>query len=342
MLSFQIKEELERLLESFDEAKYFFDCLESIDSTFPTLNEYIQDVATGGDKASNAVNQLRNHLAQTRQKIGDVKPRSFFASLEQLQTEIKQAKEYGFNDLSQLDEIENKLDTFSHTYETYIESYSPQSAGSMVVEARSLSALLDGFRKGLGFYLANIESEVPELEDGRELSIVLPSTMTLSEFIDKLKSIEVIYNELCMLTKVSSSEFPIQILKIESGSLWAKVFGNSKVIALLTSLIESGAGFVYRNFTTEGKLVSIPKKVESVEAVLELSKKLEEQGIDIKELNDHISKSSVMVAKELNRLISGQPEIVINNSKLSIGDEIQKKLIETNAPLKLEFDDDAE
>lgn len=339
MLSFQIKEEISKILASFQEAQYFFESLNNIDSTFPDLEGYIQAIAEGGDKSAQAVNQLRSHLAHVRGKISDVRPRSFFSSIEKLQSEIIQAKEYELNDLSQLNEIEEKLNSFSHTYEAYIDSYSPQSAGAMIVEARSLSALLNGFKKGLMFYLENIESSATDFEDGRELSIVLSSSMTLSEFIFKLQSIENIYDELCMLINVSKSEHPIQILKIESGSLWAKIFGESKVIGLMTSFIESGAGFVYRNYTAEGKLSAIPRKVEAVESILKLSEQLKNQGINTEKINEHIRKSSVVIAKELNKLISGEPEIIINSTKLSIGEEVQKKLIESNAILKLELDE---
>lgn len=338
MLSFQIKEEISKILKSFEEAQYFFDCLENINSTSLELEKYIQLIAKGGDSSINA-NQLITHLVQSKQKIGEIKPRSFFSSMDKLQYEINKAKEFGFNDSSQLEEIDGRLNEFSHSYEVYLESYSPESAGLMLLEGRSIYSLLDGFKKGMSFYMENIEDSTPVLENGRELSIVLSSSMILSEFILKLQSIEKIYDELCMLIDVSKAEHPIQILKIESGSLWAKIFGESKVIGLMTNFIESGASFVYRNYTVEGKLSTIPRKVESIESILKLSEQLKKQGINTEEMNEHINKSSVVIAKELNKLISGEPEIIINSTRLSIGDEVQKKLIESNSPLKLEFDE---
>jgi len=341
MLSFKIKEEISKILKSFEEAKYFFDCLTKINSTFPELEEYIQGIAQGSDPTGQA-NKLRNHLTNIRSKIGDVKPRSFFSSIEKLQQEINKAQDYEFNDQSQLKIIHTKLDDFCHAYESYVGSYNAQVSAALVVEAKSLYSLLDGFKNGLSFYLDNIESTFPNLENGSELSIVLSSKMTLSEFILKLQSVEKIYNELCMLANVSTSDFPVEILKIESGSLWAKIFGESKVIVLMTNMLESGVSFVYRNYTDEGKLAAIPKKVESIESIIQLSAKLKEQGIAVDEIQDHIKKSSVLLSKELNKLISDQPEIIINNNKLSIGCEIRQKLIQSNAPLKLEYESESE
>lgn len=341
MLSFQIKEEISKILVGFKDAQYFFDCLKNINATFPELDKYIQQIAQGSDLNGSA-NGLRAHLTQVRQKIGEVKPRSFFSSMEKLQFEINQAKEYGFNDISQLIKIDIQIDEFSHSYETYIETYSPESAATMIVEGKSLESLLYGFKHGLTFYLNNIELPISEIENRQELSIVLSTQLTLSEFISKLQTIEKIYFEMCMLTNVSTEEFPIQISKIESGSLWAKLFGESKVISLMTSFIESTASYAYRNYTNEGKIAAIPMKISAIDSVLEIRTKLEAQGIEVDGMNDHLSKSAVIIAKELNKLIEGQPEIVVNDKKLTVGHEIQQKFLNSNTTQRLEFENQPE
>jgi hypothetical protein len=338
MLSFKIKNEITNILKSMDDAHYFFECLHQINMTFKDIEKFVTLIASGSEIPSHATS-LRNYLTSARSKIGEVKPRSFFSSIEKLQAELNKAKECGFNKTSQINVIDEKINDFTSAYEEYLEGYSAQSAGKMIMKSRALESLLDGFKNGLNFYLENIDASFEDNENGRELSIVLSSALTLSEFILKLQSIEKIYYELCMLSSVSPEDFPIEILKIESGSLWAKVFGNSKVISLMTSLIESGVSFVYRNYTVEGKISSIPKKVETIESILELKSKLEKQGVDVSELTEHLSKSSIIVAKELNKLISGQAEVIINDHKMSIGNEMQKNLIESNEKLKLELDD---
>ena len=320
-----------------EEAHYFFECLHKINTAFQDVESHINSIAVGKDIANQAIN-LRNYLSNARLQIGEIKPRSFFSSIEKLQAEINNVKEYEFNKTLLLDNIDTKIDDFTTAYEIYLEGYTPESAGKMFMESMKIEALLEGFKSGLNFYLENIDASFED-NNGRELSIVLSSAFTLSEFILKLQSIEKIYNELCLLSNVSSDEFPIEILKIESGSLWAKVFGDSKVIALMTSLIESGVSFVYRNYTVEGKISSIPKKVETIESILKLKSKLKKEGVDVTELTEHLNKSSIIIAKELNKLISGQAEVIINEKKLSIGDEMQKNLIESNENLKIGLDD---
>ncbi len=334
MLSFQIKEEIDRILTAFEDAELLFLGLKNINSLNPELRE-ITDIIFFDDFMSPPINEFRDKLTTVKDTIG-VKPRSLFAAIEKFQSDIRQIKASDLTDLSQLNEIDNALESFTHIYESYIDNQNAKNAYVLVEESKTLMSLLNGFKKGLCFYVANVKAATPESEDGKELSIYLSSTLSLAEFILKLQSIERIYKELCMLTDISS---PIQILKIESGSLWIKVFGNSKVIDLMTGLVKSGVGFVYRNFTEEGKFSAIPKQIEALESILELRKKLSAEGISVDELDDHINKSAVVVSKALNTLIEGQPEIVINDSKLSIGDEAQKKLIQSNTPLKLGVDD---
>lgn len=338
MLSFQIEEKIKDIIKAFDKAEYLTTFLESLDVTFQEIEDYIEVISQGGNEATHVHNRLKSTLAGIKQNLVEVKPRKFFLTIEKLQSDIMKVKEYGFYETQLLDEIYDSLEDFSLIYETYLENYTPEDAGKMVLKAHSLVALFDGVKKGLSFYLGNIEKIVSTKNDIRELSIVLSSSMNLAEFILKLKAIEGIYEELCMLLSISTAEYPIEILKIESGSLWVKVLGNNKVIGLLTKFIESGTYYIYRNYTKEGKLISLPKKVESIESILNLRSNLEKQGIDASEMNEHIQKASVTIAKELNILISGEPEVTINSTTLSIGNEVQKQLIENSSPLKLELD----
>ena len=62
--------------------------------------------------------------------------------------------------------------------------------------------------------------------------------------------------------------------------------------------------YVYRNYTAEGKLKTIPEKIEVVESILELSKKLKLEGQDTEKLDRKIRRSSLLIASELNMLLA--------------------------------------
>jgi hypothetical protein len=126
---------------------------------------------------------------------------------------------------------------------------------------------------------------------------------------------------------VSKSQYPLQVIKIESGSLWIKLFGESKVITLLTSLIESAAKFFYRNFTNEGKITSLPRNVEAIEAILSLTKKLEAEGIDTSATKDNLQKAAVKISAQLNELLLKEPSIEVDGKKYSVAETMQDKYL---------------
>ncbi len=122
-----------------------------------------------------------------------------------------------------------------------------------------------------------------------------------------------------------------------------RFIGNSKVIGLLVDFIKSSAAYLYnRNFTKEGELAAIPEKVESIEAVLNFSNKLNSAGVDTTDLNEQLKKSAVTIAKKLNFLLEGEAEITVNQQHISIGDEMQKKLIEDNSAPQLQYKENSE
>jgi hypothetical protein len=340
VLSFQLRNEALKLLSAFEDAEVFFQMLSAINSSFPEVDRYLGQIGEGGDKATNAANQLRNHLAQLRNVVKDINIRSFYSSLEGFQVSLRKAKEYGLDDLNIIDGISKSIDSFADKFEAFIGAYTPPTAAPVITEARKLSSMLNGFKTALLFFESNLEQQHYEIEEHEELSLLLPSTMSLHQFAIKLLALDLIYSEVSSLLDISTSEHPLIISKIESGSLWAKVLGNNRVIGLMVDFLNSSATYIYRNYTKEGKLSAIPRKVEVLDQVLGLTAKLEQEGIDTEQAKEHISKSAVAIAKELNSLLDGQAEITINDKTHSIGEEVQKQLLEVNGPLKLQHMDD--
>ncbi len=123
---------------------------------------------------------------------------------------------------------------------------------------------------------------------------------------------------------------------MEAGSLWLKLFGESKVVTLLTRLIETGVGYLYRRFTNEGQIASIPRQVESVEAVLRLSETLREMGIDTTEVKENLQKSAVVISSKLNDLLIGSSPIKVNDRDFSVGDAVTERYLKESRRLLLD------
>lgn len=153
--------------------------------------------------------------------------------------------------------------------------------------------------------------------------LLLPAVETVEEAVNCLKCILAIYNEFCILTGASSQSHPLRLCKIDSGSLWIKLFGESRTIGLVCSLIENAAKYAYRNYTVEGRAAAIPKKVETLKEILGLSRSLEEAGIDTASLNQKLEKGAVALANEFNELIQGQKLINLNGKEISAKSELE-------------------
>lgn len=336
MLSFQLRNEAIVLLSAFEEATAFFKALDIINSSFPEIDAYLEKIGEGGDKNKPVADQLRNHLGALKNSFQSINIREFYSSLELFQQRLHNTKEFGIDDLEIINGISKSIDNFATKFEHYIASYSPKSAAPVITEARKLSALLGEFKTALLFFKVNLEEEHYETEEHDHLALHLPSHLSLHQFATRLIAIDVIYNELCGLLHISSSEHPLSISKIESGSLWAKVLGNARIIRLMGDFLEASVSYIYRNFTNEGKLSAVPRKIETINKVLQFTKKLEKEGIDVSVAKEHLEKSAIIIVEELNALLEGQAQISINEKSYSVGAEIQRKLLELDAPLRLE------
>jgi hypothetical protein len=179
----------------------------------------------------------------------------------------------------------------------------------------------------------NLEMEAQtNVEDQKFLSVLLSAKVDFTTLVNKLISLDTLYKELCFLINVSPAEHPLNISKVESGSLWIKVFGESRVISLLTSLLESWIQFVYRNYTREGKIF---RNIQLIESILDLDTKIKKGGYNNSVLKAEIQKSSVIAAQKLNTLLEGEPEVTLNGQLYSLNTSSKGPLLEGSSSLLL-------
>lgn len=312
-------------------------CVSMIAERFEPFSNFFVEIGAGGDRLNGGAGNMHSHLAALANVVVNMNIRQFYSSLESVNTRLSSVLNKWPDDGIQIQELIANIDSFSTSFDRFIAGQIGTNAAPLILKARVLDVRLSSFCDALRLTNGALNSQLTNPLRHTELSILLPLPLNLHDFAEKLLALESIYDELCHLLNVSLASDPIQIGKIESGSLWAKVFGNSKVIGLLTDLTKAAASFIYRTYTTEGKLSAIPRKVESIDAILGLSRRLQEEGVNTSELNDHLAKASVSLAKGLNTLLEGQPKIAINDQTYSIGTELQNQLEEPNSPLKLAY-----
>lgn len=81
-----------------------------------------------------------------------------------------------------------------------------------------------------------------------------------------------------------------------------------KIFTLLSALVEHIISplvdMLYKSFTREGKIRTLPENVDVIEKILVLRGKLRTAGIDVTEIDEQIRHSSIVIASELNKLLN--------------------------------------
>jgi hypothetical protein len=219
-------------------------------------------------------------------------------------------------------------------YERFIMNSTYENIYEFMKAIRTLNNAMSDIRHVLA---AAYDIFFPRLEfkGNSELSIYFYWTKDYRLFINKLNSIDTLYSEVCPLFDVSKGAYPLRVVRAEFGSLWLRLFGESKVITLVTSLIESAVSYMHRNFTNEGKIEGIPKKLNAIEEILKLTEKLEAAGIDTQAVKENVQKSAIVVSKELNTLLMDEPSVIINGKKHSVGQDAEEKFLKEGVSLFL-------
>lgn len=70
----------------------------------------------------------------------------------------------------------------------------------------------------------------------------------------------------------------------------------------------------------------ISQKAESIDELLGLTSRLHAAGIDTSQMDEHIRKSAVVLAKELSTLLDKQANVTINGESFSAGADMLRKI----------------
>jgi hypothetical protein len=332
MLTFKIKELLGETLATARGENAFLEAVETIEQVFIGIAEGVEAIGTNTNNAGYA-NQIYASLHSLSERISTVSPRKFYSALETFHEILGVFRARIEVPSTYLDRLVEEIENFAALYDTYLAKPSAANAAPLVLEAPLMKRRLHDFLGATHLFNSILEDAPAENENEGVLSILLPGTLDLHDFIARLEAIASMYSELCQLLDISEVDQPLHIAKIESGSLWAKLAGSTLVVTLMTQFIHSSASYLYQTYTAQGQIASIPSKVESL--VLDLRQKLKVAGIKTGDLDEHLAKSAHAIAKDLNTLLERQPSITLNGVEISVAEEAAKRQISARTVPKL-------
>lgn len=341
MTSYEIIQLLDQITLTLNEKTHLMALLSQAEEYRSNIKKTVDEVV-GGENQEHV-----SHIARLRGNVTNifapnfkrVRPRAVFAELDVLVDELS-----AFRGLLQepaaatLDNLVKEIGEFSRLYEEFNDAPALRQTFNLIDAGDRLLKSIQSFT-GPSLLLRNTLRPIEFNLDGyQEFSLLLSATTTYTygDLLTKLTALHTIYSELCNLISVSPSEHPLLVSKVESGSLWVRVFGESKVITLLTKLTQAGAAYMYRRYTTEGKVAAIPKQVESVESVLRLAERLESMGIDTSDMKENLQKSGNAISSNLNKLLRGEPSVTVNGQLHSLKEELQDRYLQESKVLLLD------
>lgn len=184
-------------------------------------------------------------------------------------------------------------------------------------------------------FLNNINSAIESNECVYEESATLAirmyrSQIELSEMANYMTVINNIYERTCTIFNVSPSEYKLIPIKIESGSWYEKLLGNSKVVGFVIELLNRCISYIYRNYTAEGKLGNQENKIETLMKEIKLIDLCEEHGIDTETAKQELKDNLNVLCADTYKLTTGNNKIAINDKIYDIGCELSQALLENS------------
>ncbi len=335
MTSIEIIEKLDELTNLIEKDSEALNLLKQLALEYPSITREINKASdsktTKDQKPEPTIESSAVYNKLLGLRVGEV-----FVEIENLISELNKVNAKNSAFLNITNPITEKLEEFYELFELSVGRFNANKMIGLMRIAHPLNEILSRTAKITNSFKTML-SEEPKLEEGKEsLSLFFTAPIEYNELIVKLIAIETLYNEIARLLNISTSEHPLEIARLEIGSWWIKIFGDSKVITLITTLCEKSVSYFHRTYTQEGIIQGISNKIEVIENLLGLSKILKEYGIDTKVLDENIGHSGVVLSRQLTKLLAGEPNVKINNKEHYIGKELDEKLLQERKTLLLE------
>lgn len=318
-----------------EEIRHVFSMLEFLSGYYLEVVKPITAVARG---EGGALNLVQNTLNSVPAKMRRWSPRFFFNSYENLMEKIERLRKVE-GDINIISGHLISLDDFCEAYNSFLPVQDMNASWNLLASGHEawlrVSSLLDAFRAISHNFHINFQ-DYSSGDGWGELELQFFSKDSYLQFSNRIRAISDMYSHFCYFAGISEEDFPLRIGRVETGSLWVKVFGESKVISFMISSIESCASFIYRNYTIEGKVSAIPRGVDALNALIGLREKMKSIGVSDQIIDENIKRSAIYLSRDLNLLLAKQGSLKINEKLLSVGDEGACSLLESRPWPKLE------
>lgn len=339
MTSYELIEGLKGVVDIFKKDELFYDVLSSLSIVYDKyISQVTRAVNIGSPQdALNMVNQAKSEFNSSPGIVNKITLKQFYGHVDSIEENLKNINLVDSDGIDISKTLIELVDEYQKIYESYARNNNNSLAAfNLAKSAKNLVIQLNQIETAYGVIKGNLGYSV-DTTSGSML-LMLSAKYSYSEFNAKLFTLENIYEELCGLCNVNINDEPLQIVRIESGSLLANIRGNAVVVHLMIELISSAFNYTYNRFSETGKVEQLSKKVELLDKMIDMSAKLKESGVDTTGMDDNLNKAAVVISSELNKMIIGETVVIINGKKFAIASNLKKKYLSHSKKLLIPHD----
>lgn len=173
------------------------------------------------------------------------------------------------------------------------------------------------------------ENKIDKDENIREISLQFYNKNNyLKDYISYFEGMQICYDELCQLLNISTADYQLHVVKIESGSLYKKLKGAVKVIDTFGFLFEKITELIYNKFTFEGQILRKKQILDFLLSNAEVMERYRGSGVELDVNSEAVQKCHLVLIGSIQKMIEKTPKVRIDNKEISIAQGYEQKFIE--------------
>ena len=179
----------------------------------------------------------------------------------------------------------------------------------------------------------NLHTDIEKLDSENQESLeiqLLDAEYSVNEFSNNLKNMDDIYNEIGNLifsNSVSIEYEKLSIIKIESGSMLSRVFGNKNIIEIFCILLKKAVNWIQTKYELGEEIQTHRKLAVALKEDVELMGLLEKNGCNVEKSKQLIEKSFNKIAKEISEIVEKSANIKVNDEEFKIKESMYNKYL---------------
>ena len=227
---------------------------------------------------------------------------------------------------SEVDNLLKQINILFQSYQDYIRSQNDRAEAVKFMQ--NLIAFRNYFDATKNFYhqTINMLNSITDVEPGDDCSVMeiqlLAVKFTFEEFTSYLNCIQKIYSELnrAIYLNEDRKASPLEIIKIESGSLLSKFLGDNNILEALGLLLTKTINLCFQKFTKSGQLQTLSDVRKQLFDDLDLRDRLLSLGLDVSSTDENILVAYERILHETLRLASSTSKFKINGEIIKCND----------------------